>query len=53
VIEVANAPGIANWLHAGLTRGRGKYGPNAPSQPVKAVFLHPLRRDFREQLLAD
>jgi hypothetical protein len=40
----------ANWLQVGLTRGRGKYGPNTPTEPVKAVFLHPLRRDFRELL---
>lgn len=40
----------ANWVHAGLTRGRGKYGPNTPSEPVKAVLLYPLGRNFREQL---
>lgn len=43
----------ANWLQAGLTRGRGKYGPNAPSAPVKAVWLYPLHRNFREQLIGD
>jgi hypothetical protein len=42
----------ANWHHVGLTRGRGKYGPNTPGQPVKAVFLYPLASNFRE-LLAD
>jgi len=40
----------ANWHPAGLTRGRGKYGPNTPGQPVKAVFLYPLDRNFRELL---
>lgn len=43
----------ANWHHAGLTRGRGKYGPNTPGQPVKAVFLYPLDRKFRELLFED
>jgi len=40
----------ANWHPAGLTRGRGKYGANTPGQPVKAVFLYPLDRNFRELL---
>jgi len=43
----------ANWHHAGLTRGRGKYGPSTPGQPVKAVFLYPLERKFRDLLLED
>jgi len=43
----------ANWLHVGLTRGRGKYGPNTPSAPVKAVFLYPLARNFGELLNDD
>lgn len=41
----------ANWVHAGLTRGRGKYDrANEFAEPVKAVFLYPLTTNFREQL---
>lgn len=41
----------ANWLFAGLTQGRGKYDRHTRrAVSVKAVFLYPLRRDFREVL---
>jgi hypothetical protein len=40
-----------NWIHAGLTRGRGKYDRgHRCSEPLKAVYLYPLSRDFREAL---
>ena len=41
----------ANWQYVGLTQGRGRYDTrHARSKPVKAVYLYPLRRDFRETL---
>lgn len=44
----------ANWLRVGQTRGRGRQGPNpqAPTEPIKDVYLRPLRRGFRQHLLA-
>lgn len=41
----------ANWIFAGLTQGRGKYDRHTRRpETVKAVFLYPLRPDFREVL---
>jgi hypothetical protein len=41
----------ANWQYVGQTKGRGKYDRyNTCSKPVKAVFLYPLRKNFREVL---
>lgn len=41
----------ANWIFAGLTQGRGKYDRHTRRQEtVKAVFLYPLRPDFRQLL---
>jgi len=41
----------ANWRRVGFTKGRGKYDYQySYSKSVKAVFLYPLRKDFREQL---
>lgn len=41
----------ANWIFAGLTKGRGKYDRySRRPTTVKAVFLYPLRPDFREVL---
>jgi len=41
----------ANWVHVGDTQGRGKLDhQHRHSLPVKAVFLYPLRRDFRRRL---
>lgn len=41
----------ANWVRVGETTGRGKYDRyNQWSEPVKAVFLYPLTKDFREEL---
>jgi len=41
----------ANWVHVGETQGRGKLDRlHRHSLPVKAVFLYPLRRDFRRRL---
>ena len=42
----------ANWLQVGVTKGRGKYDQHTYSKPIKAVFVYPLRKDFREVLLA-
>ncbi len=39
----------ANWHYVGKTKGRGKYGQKA-TQPVKAVYLYPLSKNFREDL---
>lgn len=41
----------ANWIFAGKTKGRGKYDTNTRYlSSVKAVFLYPLTRNFREAL---
>ena len=41
----------ANWVHVGDTQGRGKLDRlHRHAVPVKAVFLYPLRRDFRRGL---
>ncbi len=41
----------ANWQMVGYTTGRGKYDrTHQHSRPVKAVFLYPLAKKFREQL---
>jgi len=41
----------ANWAKVGETTGRGKYDRyNHRAEPVKAVFLYPLNKKFREQL---
>jgi hypothetical protein len=41
----------ANWIDVGQTQGRGKLDRhNLYALPVKRIFLHPLRRDFRRQL---
>lgn len=41
----------ANWKCIGKTKGRGKYDRlNQATSSVKAVFLYPLQKDFRELL---
>ncbi len=41
----------ANWQYAGQTKGRGKYDrTNTQTRPVKAVYLYPLSKNFREKL---
>lgn len=41
----------ANWIHVGLTQGRGKYDRHTRRlETIKAVFLYPLRPDFRQVL---
>jgi hypothetical protein len=41
----------ANWVRVGETTGRGKYDRyNQRVEPVKAVFLYPLTKTFREEL---
>lgn len=41
----------ANWIFAGLTQGRGKYDRHTRRpETVKAVWLYPLRSDFRQVL---
>jgi hypothetical protein len=41
----------ANWIFAGLTQGRGKYDRHTRRpETVKAVWLYPLRKDFRQVL---
>jgi len=43
----------ANWQLVGCTKGRGKYDrTNKWDQPIKAVFLYPLSKTFREELCA-
>ncbi len=41
----------ANWLYLGDTKGRGKLDVHHKNRlPVKALFVYPLVRDFRENL---
>jgi hypothetical protein len=41
----------ANWIRIGETKGRGKYDRQRRAQAtVKAVYLYPLARDYRERL---
>ena len=41
----------ANWTRVGETRGRGKYDRESRyAVSVKAVYLYPLTRDYRERL---
>ena len=42
----------ANWIHAGLTQGRGRQGPSPSirSASIKDVYLFPLHPRFREHL---
>ena len=42
----------ANWRPVGLTRGRGRQGPDpgTPTASIKEIYLYPLHRDFRQHL---
>lgn len=43
----------SNWVYTGLTKGRGKYDRyNRHDRTIKAVYLYPLRENFREVLHA-
>lgn len=41
----------ANWQNVGDTRGKGKLGQREGEVPLKSVWLYPLCKDFRRQLL--
>jgi len=44
----------ANWIQVGETAGRGKYDRfNERKEPIKRVYLYPLRRDFRSVLTGE
>ncbi len=54
-VEIARFRGTcykaANWQYIGNTAGRGKYDrKNKATQPVKALYLYPLSKHFREEL---
>jgi len=41
----------ANWVYAGETKGRGKLDRHARyALPIKAIFLYPLEKRFRQRL---
>lgn len=41
----------ANWIHLGVTTGRGKDdSTNRPNRPIKHVLGYPLVKDFRQRL---
>ena len=43
----------SNWVEVGTTQGRSRGDCHRQLQvPVKTVYVHPLRRDFRERLCA-
>lgn len=45
--------GAANWIHTGQTTGRTRQNKtNVAQAPLKAVWLYPLRKDFRQALCA-
>ena len=55
-VEAGRFAGIcyraANWICVGRTQGRGKLGDHRLGQvPVKTVWVYPLTKDFRAQLL--
>jgi hypothetical protein len=41
----------ANWQSVGDTRGKGKLGQKEGEVPLKSVWLYPLCKNFRRQLL--
>jgi hypothetical protein len=45
----------ANWIHVGQTAGRGRMDREnrGQTQPIKDIYVYPLRRDSREQLCRD
>jgi hypothetical protein len=43
----------ANWIHVGQTRGRGKLDvTHEYAMPVKDIWLYPLQKSFRRELMA-
>jgi hypothetical protein len=41
----------ANWVCVGRTQGRGRNDRfNEGNLPIKTIWLHPLRKDFRQIL---
>ena len=43
--------GAANWLYVGETKRRGKLDrENRYALPIKALFLYPLDKRFRQRL---
>ncbi len=42
--------GASNWMRIGQSRGRGRLGPQEPSQTVKDIWIFPLDRQARSQL---
>ncbi len=41
----------SNWIHVGHAQGRGKLDRYSEfNQPVKSIWLKPLRPDFRRRL---
>ena len=43
----------ANWIHVGITRGRGKKDrKNEYARPIKDIFLYPIEKQFRKILLS-
>ncbi len=44
----------ANWICVGQTQGRTRNGPRgAPPAPIKAVYVYPLNKNFRQELCDD
>lgn len=42
----------ANWIHLGITTGRGRMNEHRDQPQPKELFVYPLEATFREQLLA-
>lgn len=56
-VDTSRFPGlcyrVANWIHVGQTTGRTRQNKTMiPAAPPKAVWLYPLRPDFRQALCA-
>jgi len=44
---------VSNWLRVGVSRGRGRLGPQQAAQSLKDVWLYRLHRQVRQKLQAE
>ncbi len=40
----------ANWIYIGATQGRGRSAPSRPVTSSKAIYLYPLKKDWRRAM---
>lgn len=41
----------SNWANVGVTQGRGKLGSHCAKVPTKSIWLYPLLKSFRKELI--